>query len=292
MRIGELSARTGVSAATLRVWESRYGLLQPSRTVGGYRIYGPGDERRVREVLRLQEERVSAGAAAARVLAAERTSPAEADPSEAESAGTMADSSDLVARLHDATDAFDEQSAAAALDEAFTAFSLEDAIDDVVLRYLSELGDRWESGAVSVAHEHFGASLVRRRLSTFSVTWSLGNGPLAVLACPPGESHDLALLAYGVLLGRAGWRIRFLGGDVPVADLTRACDVIAPDLVVLAASREGAVTAAAPALRLLARSYPIAIGGRGATEDATQSVGALQLPSDLVQAMQRDVRVR
>ena len=81
MRIGELAAKVGVSTHVLRAWESRYGLLRPVRSAGGYRLYGREDERRVREVVSLRDQGVSAVEAARRVLAAERsgTSPLEGD---------------------------------------------------------------------------------------------------------------------------------------------------------------------------------------------------------------------
>ena len=47
LRIGELSRRSGVSNQLLRAWERRYGLLEPMRTEGGYRLYSDQDERRV-----------------------------------------------------------------------------------------------------------------------------------------------------------------------------------------------------------------------------------------------------
>src|SRR6187399_181995 len=72
MRIGELAAKVGVSTHVLRAWESRYGLLVPVRSAGGYRLYGHEDERRVREVIALRDQGVSAAEAARRVLAADR----------------------------------------------------------------------------------------------------------------------------------------------------------------------------------------------------------------------------
>ena len=72
MRIGELAAKVGVSTHVLRAWESRYGLLRPVRSAGGYRLYGHEDERRVREVVALRSQGVSAVEASRRVLAADR----------------------------------------------------------------------------------------------------------------------------------------------------------------------------------------------------------------------------
>ena len=64
LRIGELSRRVGVSGHVLRAWESRYGLLSPTRSSGGYRLYSAADEYRVRRMKTLIADGLSAGEAA------------------------------------------------------------------------------------------------------------------------------------------------------------------------------------------------------------------------------------
>src|SRR5215218_8409402 len=71
IRIGELSRRAGVSVDRLRAWERRYGLLQPERTAGGFRLYSTADEARLRAMQRRLAAGLSAAEAAAAVLAAE-----------------------------------------------------------------------------------------------------------------------------------------------------------------------------------------------------------------------------
>ena len=61
LRIGEVARRSGVSAELLRVWERRYGVLQPERSAGGFRLYSEQDVERVSEMRRLVAEGVSAG---------------------------------------------------------------------------------------------------------------------------------------------------------------------------------------------------------------------------------------
>ena len=70
LRIGELSRRVGVSPEVLRAWERRYGVLRPTRSEGGFRLYSSADEERVRRMLALQQQGLSP-AVAARTAAAE-----------------------------------------------------------------------------------------------------------------------------------------------------------------------------------------------------------------------------
>lgn len=101
------------------------------------------------------------------------------------------------------------------LDAALTAWGFERALEEVLIPYLRELGDRWADGRATVVHEHFASWLIRRRLAGLTTAWHAGDGPFAVLACPSGEQHDLMLTGFGVLLARAGWRVRHLGADTP-----------------------------------------------------------------------------
>jgi DNA-binding transcriptional MerR regulator len=296
MRIGELATKVGVSTHVLRAWESRYGLLQPSRSAGGYRLYGPDDERRVREVIALREQGVSAVEASRRVLAAERSGsaatavspgariedPRASDTRQGDEPALRADPSLLVTQLLDAVSALDEDRAHAVLDTAFLDRSVESAILDVLVPFFVRVGEAWELGRLGIAQEHFASNLVRRRLGALSLTWGVGNGPVAVLACPPGEFHDIILLSFGVLLGRAGWRIRYLGTDTPIPSLATACRMSRADAAILASRRPSGFRAHEDALRRLGDEFPLWIAGRGATPRVIEELGVHVLGPDLV----------
>ena len=182
----------------------------------------------------------------------------------------------LVAQLLDAVTALDEDRAHAVLDTAFVERSIESAIIDVLLPLFVRVGEMWELGRIGIAQEHFASSLVRRRLGALSLTWGVGTGPVAVLACPPGEFHDIVLLSFGVLLGRAGWRIRYLGPDTPIHSLAAAARLTQADAVVLACRRPSGFRGHASALRRLSEDHPVWIAGRGATPRVLEEVGVPQ----------------
>lgn len=308
MRIGELAARTGVSVHVLRVWERRYGLLTPSRSAGGYRLYGPQDEWRVRETARLRDEGMPAAQAAATALQASRGLPPDLGdlmgPTDGGAPGQArvdgADGADdggvpqLRERLLQAIDEFDGTAAQAILDVALEHLGVEESIAQLVMPVLHETGDRWAAGRFTVAQEHFASNLIRTRLSSLSLAWDAGTGPMAILACPSGERHDLALLAFGVVLGRTGWRVRYLGADTPLATLGSAVEALEPDLVVLSAVREQPLAEAADhlaelteaAAAALARAQVVVAGG-GATQEVADRLGATRLHGDPVEVARR-----
>lgn len=297
MRIGELATRTGVSVHVLRVWERRYGLLTPSRSTGGYRLYGPLDEWRVRETVRLRATGMSTAHAAAAALTTSRQS----GPQEGATPQQITDITDgapmtaevtgrLRARLLEAFGQFDDSAAHAVLDVTLEQLGVEEGLRAVVLPVLHETGVRWANGTFTVAQEHFASNLVRSRLATLTLAWDGGSGPLAVLACPPGEQHELGLLAFGVVLGRAGWRVRYLGADTPVDTLSSAVQSLRPDLVVLASVQTDLLAAAADELGRLdrrasraLRAAHLVVGGAGATQEVAELLGALRLDGDPVE---------
>jgi methanogenic corrinoid protein MtbC1 len=165
--------------------------------------------------------------------------------------------------------------------------SLATVLRDVVVPYLTELGERWERGTASVAQEHFASNVIRGRLAGLARGWGNGQGPRAVLACPPGELHDLALMVFGIVLNRNGWRIDYLGMSTPVEELTRTLDARRPDLVVLAATLPEILEPFAMQLTALAQRAPLALAGAGATPQIAAAVGARLLTGDPVTEAER-----
>ena len=92
----------------------------------------------------------------------------------------------------------------------------------------------WERGEISVAQEHFASNLLRGRLLGLARGWDRGAGPRAVLACPPGERHDLGLVIFGLALRELGWRITFLGADTPPDTVVETVRRLEPEALVLA----------------------------------------------------------
>jgi MerR family transcriptional regulator, light-induced transcriptional regulator len=277
LRIGELSRRTGVAPELLRAWERRYGLLRPSRSSGGFRLYSPADEQRI-ALMREHLRRGLAAAEAARLAV---------DGADAPAAEHVADRSVLDADaegLRAALDAFDERGAQRALDDLLAAFTLETVLAEVVLPYLAELGERWAAGDATVAQEHFASNVIRGRLLGLARGWDGGEGRRALLACAPGEQHDLGLIAFGLVLARRGWRITFVGPDTPTESLVEAARTVEPDLVVVTATTPKRLTAIADPLRRLSRNVEVALAGAGATAAVGDRIGVPVLAADPVGA--------
>lgn len=278
IRIGELSRRVGVSSELLRAWERRYGLLSPSRTQGGLRLYSEEDERRVVRML----EHLAAGVSAAEAarLAGQEL---EAGPPSLVDLGPLEAPAPAVAsqQLARALDQLDETAANAALDRLLAAFTLETVVTETVLPYLREIGDRWEQvGDAVVAQEHFATALLRGRLLGLGRGWGGGYGPMALLGCFPGEQHDLGLICFGLGVQANGWRVTFLGPDTPFAAIGEAARRVRPELIVLTTSTPLDRAAIEGEVAAISAYAPVALAGAGVKESDTPIGGAGFLAGD------------
>jgi len=269
-RIGEFARRVGVTPELLRAWEQRYGLLRPVRTPGGFRLYGEEDAERVARMRRALDEGLSA-AEAARV-ALEPASPPDRLIEHAR------------ARLMSAIESYDEAAVQASLDDGLAAFGLEAFVRDLILPTLTAVGRGWEQGSVEISQEHFASNLIRGRLLSLARLWGRGSGPLALLACVPGEQHDISLLAFGLILRSYGWRILFLGADTPLSTLQQTASTTGPAVIVLVTFDTALVNAEGAALRRLARIAPLFLSGAGASPDLTGRLRVRRLDGDLIEA--------
>ena len=129
-----------------------------------------------------------------------------------------------------AVEAFDAEAAEIAIAKLLWDVPLSGAVAGVVLPFLQEVGDRWEAGTLSVAHEHFVSDMLRRKLTALSVSAAAAGPrrrrrrrrPVVLLACPPGERHDMVLLCVALMLRERGARVRFLGADTPIPAILTA----------------------------------------------------------------------
>jgi MerR family transcriptional regulator, light-induced transcriptional regulator len=275
LNIAALSRRTGIAPDTLRKWELRYGVLSPVRTAGGQRRYSELDAQRV-EWLR---DRIRDGwriGEAARVID-EASAAALDEPVELRDA--------LIASVRDS----DPVTLSATLDQAFAVLPLEQALTDVVTPALRWAGEAWHRGELSGAQEHAITAKVRAHLSRLISDGQGGVHGVAVLACAPGERHDVGLLMLAVMLRADGWRVEFLGADTPVASAISFARDVGATMLCLSASRtesldmlrEALLEAGAPA------GVALVLGGSAVTPEIARDLRATYADGELDLAVAR-----
>lgn len=274
LRIGELERRTGVPTGTLRAWERRYAVLDPQRTDAGYRLYSEADVERVQRIRRLLDDGLSISEAARLVRSG--ISP---DDAPADDGGRLSPEA-----FTDALVRFDGAAAQSILDDLTARFSVSSVAVRVVLPALRTIGEQQANGALGIGHEHFASNLIRGRFWGLTRTWDQGGGARAVLACAPGDHHDLGLLIFGIALRERGWRITYLGVDTPAAVLLDIVEQLDARAAVVSFTRSVRSVPDAEVFRQVAARAAFAIGGRAATAERAARLDAILLAGDPVEA--------
>ncbi|MCB9697611.1 MAG: cobalamin B12-binding domain-containing protein [Alphaproteobacteria bacterium] len=262
-RVKTVCGMTGIPRPTLLAWERRYEILEPRRSPTGHRIYTDEDV----AVLRDLKQRVDAGFSISEAVRLQREA-RQAQPAGA-STGQVGD--ETVERLLRALADYDRD-AADRLSVRLRQLTFQQVIDEVYLPLLKETGDAWARGDLSVAQEHFVSGWVGEQLQ--AIFHGLGSGPAggptAVCALAPNELHQLGMLSVAIHLMLSGWRVTWLGADLPVDELCRFVEEERPDLVCLSVTSGHTpeqVRSWALALRDAAPTgTTVAVGGPCATE--------------------------
>ena len=293
--IKEASARTGVGAPLIRAWERRYGVVKPTRTPSGYRMY---DDATLR-VLVTMRSLVDSGwtaSEAARAIAAGEVPLEEAapDPVTARRIGTtgsvaeaaVANRSRMIERFVAAAEAASATDTEAALDEILASGSFEAVVDDVLLPAVAALGDSWAADGMSVGAEHAASSAAMRRLSAIYQAAGIPVRTSAVVGLPPGSRHEVGALAFAAALRRRGVGVLYLGADVTVDGWLDAITRTRARAAVVGIVTEEDRAAASGLLEALrGQGVPlIAIGGAAAVLNGWSGHDIKQLPARVVDA--------
>lgn len=226
-----VALRSGVTPHVLRAWERRYGVVAPTRTDGGQRLYSQLDIERLSLLRRLTER----GHAISRLASLELdqlkrldeesesvvTSGAQLDPKPGRpTAGSV---QDIAAAALRATRHHDAVELQAILERAAVTLGVPDFLDGVVAPVLERIGQGWREESVSIAQEHLATAVFRRVLGWLLGLYEVaGAAPRLVVATPPGQAHELGALMVAVSAAAEGWAVTYLGPDLPVADLVSA----------------------------------------------------------------------
>jgi len=261
---------TGLKADVLRAWERRYDLPRPHRTPGGHRLYSAYDIAMLKWLRARQSEGLSISRAVEywkEIAATGREPLDQVLPAGSTAIFTLPGAENHIDALCnswlEACLAFDGRKAEDALNQAFAMYPVETVCTAILQRGLSSVGHYWYEGKASVQQEHFASALAVRRLETLITAAPQPTRNQTVLVgCPPGEWHTFSVLLLNLFLRRKGFKVVYLGSDIPIPQMEEAAAAIQPDLTVLAAQQ---LTTAAElqlaALSLHGQGRALAYGG-------------------------------
>jgi len=285
--------RTGLSPDLLRAWERRYHVVRPTRTDGGQRLYSDADVERLARLARATAGGRSIGQIVSlsvkeleRLIAEDEAG--RAGPSTS-TAAMLATAEYFREAAGEAAARLDALGLEALLRRAAMHLSATTVIDEVIVPLLRDVGDRWHRGELTPAHEHLGSVAIRRALA-----WMMGSAmvpagaPTAIVATPAGQRHELAAKIVATTASNEGWRVIFLGSDLPADVIAAAARQSAASLVALSVIFPMDEAALARDLIPLARLIPpevtLVAGGAGlAGHEVEVTRAGIRVIADLAQ---------
>ncbi|MCF6376614.1 MerR family transcriptional regulator [Nocardioides KLBMP 9356] len=254
---GRTAQLTGIPRETLRKWEQRYGVVEPVRSEGNYRLY---DDEAVRR-LSVMRDLVDAGwaprIAAKKVL--EEPTAAVSITVDTEEGSPLSHLDELVACARD----FDVVRLESLIDKAFAQDDLAVVVDEWLMPSLVRLGEAWQRGEVSIAGEHFVSAAVLRRLAQefYQLPHPAGDAPTAMVGLARGSRHELGVMAFSMVLRSRGVAVTYLGADLPVEAWIDTVRAVRPDAVVLGVPTVEDLPAVREAVQAIAPIAPVLLGG-------------------------------
>jgi methanogenic corrinoid protein MtbC1 len=253
--IHEVAELTGLEPARLRAWERRYSAVRPVRLPNRYRAYSAAQVALLRAFGRLIESGARIGDLVdlPQNVVLER---AEAIRLDGSPLGPLVDALRMLDRM-----SLQEQVTRLIAEKGLRRFS-----EEIVLPLAQVVGDLWAVGRLTVAAEHMASEVVVHALKG-SLQLSPGVEPVLLAACLPGERHEWGFLATLAQVREQGWRVHYLGPDLPLRDVIDAAWTVRPACVALTATGADNLAKTLTELRRLGSKLPpgtiMLIGGEG-----------------------------
>lgn len=286
-----VTQRTGLSPHVIRVWERRYGAVTPGRTDTNRRLYSEDEVQR----LILLRRATNAGHSIRNVanlstpelgeLVGEGTQEQPMDGKDVRPAPRQSSAASLVDQALTAVARLDAEGLEKALNRGAVELGQQALLQQVIVPLIEEIGNRWQRGALKVAHEHIATAVIRTFLGNFSRGYTVpSSAPGLIVTTPAGQLHELGAILVAAAANQQGWRVTYLGPSLPAEEIAGAViqdNARAVALSVVYPEDDPHLDAELRRLRhLLPSEVFLLVGGRAAHcyRSSLLEIAALELP--------------
>jgi MerR family transcriptional regulator, light-induced transcriptional regulator len=223
-----VARRTSLTPHAIRMWERRYGAVTPTRTATKRRLYSDAEIERLRllrqatlaghsigQIAQLPDDRLRA------LVAAEEA--AVPSPHRRATHGTLASVPPLLDAAVAAIERFDAEGLEAVLARATVEFSLPVLLEQMIAPLMERIGELWREGVLRVAHEHLASVVIRTTLELLrGMSLASPSAPRLIVTTPAGQMHEFGALMAAMMAASEGWRVVYLGPNLPAAEIAAA----------------------------------------------------------------------
>lgn len=232
--IKAISKIVGIQPGTLRAWERRYKMIAPIRNESGHRLYTEDHVKIIKWLIDQVDKGFTISQAVA-LLENEKFSPPLTEE--------LVENGDLsqafVLELLDALLSFNENSGNEIMNRAFSIYTIDKVVIDILGNLLVNIGNLREVGKITSAHEHFATSFLRTRIGMIiHSTPAISVYPKAIAVCGPNECHELGLLIFTHYIRRLGFEVIYLGTSISDNDFDIVFEQVKPKYLFLSCTLE------------------------------------------------------
>jgi DNA-binding transcriptional MerR regulator len=234
-RIKTVASMTGLSTHLIRKWEERYQLVHPQRGSNGYRTFTEDD---VQFLLYLKSQ-LTNGETIGQLAQVGETHLRQAMRDISYSCSSLPNQFQAEGRkvLHAAQN-HDDDAIQRTIASWILQLGLEEAMEVILFPLLRLIGELWHRGVISISAENSVSRIVRLQLINALGKDSSRDKEQALIACVPGDYHEIAPLTVTLLLQKHGWQATYLGPNVSFEVLQMALRRRHPDLMILSSTTE------------------------------------------------------
>ena len=265
-RIHMVAKLTGLSRDVIRVWERRFEILKPTRGANRYRNYSDEDV----ALLRFLKEQLDTGASIGELSKLGREELLSRARATAPQVSFVDDAySRLLQELLSSLNPLNRVLFEKRVNGAVAVIPFEEALHGILLPLQEQVGQLWHDGHLDVAIEHYVTRQIQQRIFSAMNQLPVAEfGAKVVVACPPGEEHDIAACAVAYRCRVRGCRVQYLGANVPLVSLVKLCEQVEPDLTIMSFPVVPSEANATDLVQVLADEVrpvsALAVGGHGA----------------------------
>lgn len=226
--ISDLASLTGIKSDTIRIWERRYNILSPNRTITNRKWYDDDDLKKIINIAVLHNN----GIKISRIAAMTDNEITEKVSSVSQGSKTAGD---IISTLVSAMNSHDENAVNAVILRCVISRGFEKTFSEVLFPFLKKIGFMWHTGAIDLTTEHFITAIFRQRLiaAIDSLPQNIHpQGKRVLMFLPEGEFHELGLLFYCYLIKKRGHKVLYLGQSTPFESVSSTCAVWRPDILI------------------------------------------------------------
>ncbi|WP_033543075.1 MerR family transcriptional regulator [Planococcus sp. CAU13] len=252
---------------TIRSWETRYNAITPARTESGHRLYSDQNLEDLKWLkIQVQENGIKISEAVKQLHASRKKFVKPATEFTPHPDGTS-QYEKQIDELYNAGAEMDSERFQYLLDLNFSMFHYRTVFFSILAPLMVRIGEEWENGTITVAHEHMLSHMVLQRFTQFfRVFPTSDNLPKTLAFCPSGEHHQLGLLLFTLFLRENGYPVAYIGPDTPLEGLDELVQKQDFKLACMSIGHERLLPTVEQYVETLAAAKPdlqFVIGGRG-----------------------------